>query len=289
MKPVKQKRAPKKQTASTGSALPEEVKAQCFKVLTGLKRRQPDNVVWFLKPITDKMVVDDYRAKIPHPIDMGTMSAKLDRNEYSNVSEFVRDVRRMFGNCLRYNAAARDEFRPVAVAMQSTSEELLSYFLSQAPYSRLLYCWKLCVSVLDTLLNLTNADDGYQTAHYFLHPVSFYCGGSFPPDYLSLVKRPMDFGTVTSNLMEGLYTSVNAFCADCRLVLQNCYTYYNGKEDGHLFVGLANRLEALMTQQLDALVRYDTSPRGARAAALADSTVPAPPKPPQELLSEYAF
>jgi len=99
-----------------------------------------------------------------------------------------------------------------------------------------------------------------------------------------LIKRPMDFGTVTSNLMEGLYTSVDTFCADCRLVLQNCYTYYNGKEDGHLFVALAKRLEALMTQQLDALVRYDSSPRGARAAALADSTVPAPPKPPKELL-----
>jgi len=283
-KPVKQKKAPKKPKAAPSSVMSEEVKAQCFKVLAGLKRRQPHNVVWFLKPISDKMVVDDYRAKIPHPMDMGTMSAKLERGDYSSISEFVRDVRRTFANCLRYNTSVKDGFRPVAMEMQSTSEELMGYFLSQAPYSRLLYCWKLCVSVLDALLNLTNPDDGHQSAHYFLHPVSFYCGGNFPPDYLQKILRPMDFGTITSSLMEGVYTSVAAFCADCRLVLQNCYTYYSGKEEGQFFVSLAKRLEALMTQQLDALMRYDASPRGARAAALADTSVPKPPKPPQELL-----
>ena len=280
----KQKKAPKKPKTPSSSVMNEDRTAQCFKVLAGLKRRQPQNVVWFLKPISDKMVVDDYRAKIPHPMDMGTMAAMLEKGDYVSVTEFIRDVRRTFGNCLRYNTSVKDGFRPVAMEMQNTSEELLSYFLSHVPYSRLLYCWKLCVSVLDAILNLTNPSDGHQTAHYFLHPVSFYCGGNFPPDYLQKVQRPMDFGTVTSNLMEGVYTTVPAFCADCKLVLQNCYTYYDGNEAGHLFVDQARRLEALMMQQLDALMRYDASPRGARAAALADSAVPRPPRPPQDLL-----
>lgn len=286
---MKVKRPPKSKSKISSGGMSEELKALCFKVLIGLKRRQAKNVVWFAKPIADKMVVDDYRAKIPHPMDIGTMTTKLERGEYSSPYEFIRDVRRVFGNCLRYNtredASVKDGFRPVAMEMQTTSEELIAYFLGkQVSYSKLLYCWKLCVSVLDALLNLTNPTDGHQTAHYFLHPVSFYCGGHFPPDYLEKVKRPMDFGTVTSNLMEGVYTSVSAFCADCRLVLQNCYTYYSGKPEGELFVSLAKRLEALMTQQLDALQRFNDSPRGQKAAAVANVSIVAPSQPPQDLL-----
>lgn len=274
------KKSPKKKVA----VLTEDLKAQCFKVLAGLKRRQPQNVVWFLKPISDKVVIDDYRAKIRYPMDIGTMTTKLDKGEYASVTEFILDLRRTFGNCLRYNTSAHDGFRPVAVEMQSTSEELLAYFLKDSPYTRLLYCWKLCVSVLDALLNLTNATDGHQTAHYFLHPVSFYCGGNFPSDYLQKIKKPMDLGTVTSNLMEGHYNNVASFCADCRLVLENCLTYYSEREDGQLFVDQAKRLNELMSQQLDALLRYDQS-NGARAtAALANAAVPKPPKPPKTLL-----
>ena len=104
-----------------------------------------------------------------------------------------------------------------------------------------------------------------QTSHYFLHPVSFFCGGSFPPEYLSRIKRPMDFGTVTSLLIEGHYQDISAFASDCRLVIGNCLTYYSDREDGALVVDQAKRLGALMSQQLEALVRYDQSPSGAQA------------------------
>jgi hypothetical protein len=272
------KKSPKTKVA----VLSVDRKAQCFKVLAGLKRIQAQNVVWFLKPITDKQVVDDYRAKIPSPMDLGTMASKLEKGDYTSVTDFCLDLRRTFGNCLRYNTSVQDGFRPVAIEMQATSEELLAYFSKDSPFPRLLYCWKLCVSVLDAMLNLTNATDGHQTAHYFLHPVSFYCGGNFPPDYLQKIEKPMDLGTVTSNLMEGHYTTATAFCADCRLVLENCMTYYSEREDGQLFVEQARRLKELMSQQLDALLRYDQSSNGARAAALAVAAIPKPPKKPKK-------
>jgi len=118
----------------------------------------------------------------------------------------------------------------------------------------------VCIDLIDRLLNVTNTGDGHQTAHFFLHPASiFFAGGTLPADYKSKIPRSMDFGTITSNLVEGHYQSVAAFTADCRLVIENCLTYYGGLEDGKEFTQQANHQKALMGQQLDALTRYDQS------------------------------
>jgi hypothetical protein len=172
-----------------------------------------------------------------------------------------------------------------------TTEKLFTVFLAkpEAPaqvYTPLLFCWKLCLSILDTLYNLTNPDDGQMTAYYFLYPVSFYCGGQFPPDYLEKIAKPMDYGTVTSNLIEGRYTSFNEFEADCKLVLDNCITYYGGQPDSKMFTDQANRLKTVLQQQLDSLTRYIKSPAGQtaqRQAQMAVATVHLP-KPPIPLL-----
>lgn len=126
---------------------------------------------------------------------------RIDKDEYTTVAEFVRDLRRTFANCFRYNTSisdlkSTDGFRPVATKMLTHAEEYLAFFIgrTEAPnmvYPKLLYCWKICLSVLDTLLLLTNPEDGLQTAHFFLHPVSFFFGGSFPPEYLQKVSTPI--------------------------------------------------------------------------------------------------
>ena len=128
-----------------------------------------------------------------------------------------------------------------------------------ANYPRLLYCWTLCINVLDTLCNIVNPSDGHQTVLYFLHPVSVYCGGQFPPGYLEKIPKPMDFGTVMSNLVEGRYQTVSDFATDCRLIIQNTKTYYGDKDDGKVFVEQAERLDQVLSQQLDQLARYDKS------------------------------
>ncbi|MFN9979285.1 MAG: bromodomain-containing protein, partial [bacterium] len=125
-------------------------------------------------------------------------------------------------------------------------------------YPPLLYCWQVCVGSLDVLLAMKNADDGLPTAHFFLHPASFYFSDKqYPPDYLQKVVEPMDLGTVTSNLMEGVYQSVSKFVADCSLVCQNCYKYNGDRADGAVLVAQAQRLQSQMEQQLGALIRYD--------------------------------
>ena len=58
-----------------GSMTPN-VKAQCYKVISGLKRKEYVEIRWFLKPVNDPTVIDDYRAKIKNPVDIGTLSSK---------------------------------------------------------------------------------------------------------------------------------------------------------------------------------------------------------------------
>lgn len=265
---------------------------QCMKVLSGLKRRKFKDMVWFQSPISDKIIIDDYRAKIPSPMDLGTLSIKLEKNQYVTIADFVFDLRRIFANCLRYNTTIQDSFRPLAVDILTLAEELLASFVAKPEtpsvvYPPLLYCWKLCVSILDAVTNITNPTDGHQTAHYFMHPVSFYFGGVLPQDYLSKVKRPIDLGTVTSTLLEGKYYSVQSFATDCLLVNENCIAYYGGTPEGGMFTEQAGRLHALMKHQLDALMRYDQSNASApaKAAYVSLAAVLLPKPPPTFLLS----
>ena len=202
---------------------------------------------------------------------------RLDKNTHTHVSEFASDLRHIFGNCLLFNALAGDSFRPVAQSMANTSEDLMHLLIQQHSakpiYPKLLYCWKMCLQIIDKALELKNLDDGYPTIHYFLHPVSFFFGGGFPPEYFEKVQTPMDFGTITSKLMDGTYQSVDSFVLDCRLVTTNCKAFYMGKPEGAVFVGQAMRLEEFLSQHIEVIGRYDSSQQG----SVAKSSVPNPP------------
>ncbi|ESQ49997.1 hypothetical protein EUTSA_v10020201mg [Eutrema salsugineum] len=45
------------------------------------------------------------------------------------------------------------------------------------------------------------------------------------PDYFTIIKHPMDLGTVKSKLTSGTYSSPSEFCADVRLTFSNAMTY----------------------------------------------------------------
>jgi len=260
--------------------------AQASKILAGLKRRQAKNVTWFQHPVNDKGIIADYKAKIKHPMDLSTMSAKLERGLYHTTQAFALDLRRIFANCLEYNTSIKDSLRPLAVEVLETAEQLLKvFFAGYRSYPPLLYCWKLCVGVLDTLYNLVNPEDGMPTAYWFQHSVSYFCGGQFPPDYLELVEKPMDFATITANLLEAKYKSVDQFSADCRLVISNCITFYSGKEEGRVYIEQANRLNEVLSQQVEQLSRYARSARGKSDSAKAAAPLAFPQPPPPLLLS----
>lgn len=46
--------------------------------------------------------VPDYLDKVKRPMDLGTIKAKMDRNEYADEDEFLADMRLIFDNCFTY-------------------------------------------------------------------------------------------------------------------------------------------------------------------------------------------
>lgn len=51
-------------------------RAQCAKIISSLKRREPAAYKWFHKPVTDPFIVKDYKEKISNPMDFSTISSK---------------------------------------------------------------------------------------------------------------------------------------------------------------------------------------------------------------------
>jgi len=99
-----------------------------------------------------------------------------------------------------------------------------------------------------------------------------YQGVSFPfmtpvdpvalniPSYLTIIKKPMDFGTIEKNLKNGAYQSAKDFHKDALLVFQNCYKFNPegdavnkmGHEFEYIFEKLWDEKEAWLAQHAPA-------------------------------------
>jgi bromodomain-containing factor 1 len=85
---------------------PHLVKEQikyCQRILKGLKRHREAGP--FLLPVDPVALnIPDYFTVIKQPMDLSTISKKLDLNEYATAEAFMADVRLMLTNCFTYNA-----------------------------------------------------------------------------------------------------------------------------------------------------------------------------------------
>jgi bromodomain-containing factor 1 len=77
-------------------------------------------------------------------------------------------------------------------------------------------------------------------AYAFLYPVDPVALNI--PNYLRIIKKPMDFGTIQTNLKNGGYQSAKECYSDCKLVFANCYKF-NPPTDGVYEMG--QKLEAV--------------------------------------------
>ncbi|KAK9712288.1 hypothetical protein K7432_007222 [Basidiobolus ranarum] len=79
--------------------------------------------------------------------------------------------------------------------------------------------YKFCMSVIKEFFKKTHSHYAYP----FLEPVDWKSLDI--PDYLSIIKHPMDASTIKRNLESGLYSTTEEFEADVRLMFRNCYKY----------------------------------------------------------------
>eukprot|EP01135_Chromosphaera_perkinsii_P012073 Nk52_evm11s2579 gene=Nk52_evmTU11s2579 len=82
----------------------------CREVLKELMSTKHKDIAWpFYVPVDPVALnLPDYLTVIKKPMDLGTIKAKLDAKAYRKAHEFASDIRLVFSNCYRYNAADHD-------------------------------------------------------------------------------------------------------------------------------------------------------------------------------------
>ncbi|OAD52514.1 Peregrin [Eufriesea mexicana] len=91
-------------------------------LLEAIKMKDINDV--FGQPVNTKEV-PDYLEIVSHPMDLSTMQAKIERQEYDTIGAFEADFNLMVNNCLAYNQQARKDYpelNPVGENEQTASK-----------------------------------------------------------------------------------------------------------------------------------------------------------------------
>ncbi|CAM9801375.1 unnamed protein product, partial [Ectocarpus fasciculatus] len=112
---------------------------------------------------------------------------------------------------------------------------------------------------------------------YFREPVDYVklC----IPDYITIVKEPMDFQTIQNNLEKALYQSPEAFAEHVRLVFKNAITY-NQRRDHPVHIAareMSNKFEEkfrMLMTQLNSGSDFETNFRPGSLAGAATGSGP---------------
>jgi len=222
----------------------EKTLKSCLTVLKALERAPA--AFPFLKPVDWKALkLPTYPKIIKQPMDLGTVEMRLTSGKYSSVAEFAAQVNLIWDNAHAFNQDGSDIYdaatqlrRDFELRMRAIPEASLreggSSGSSSAPQHTGLTPEEVnaCKGVLKELRKKSDAEA-------FLQPVDWK--SLQIPDYPTIIKRPMDLGTVGQQLEGGHYTSVQQVAADVDLVWTNAMAY---NMDGSPIYAAAAKLKA---------------------------------------------
>ena len=201
---------------------------------------------------------------IKKPMDLGTIKKRLDEGEYAKtfMTDFPADCRLVFTNAVTYNDE-EDPIHQMAVRMKGLFDEswakileevLLSSMAQPASASKPPKAEESRKSIGGTASapdapkapsQLSEPEGGWDAPCLALVKKLLKHKDAWPfkepvdakalklKDYHTVIKRPMDLGTVKSKVEGGEYSKSKfgtQFPADCRLVFNNAKKY-NDKED----------------------------------------------------------
>ncbi|KAG0173770.1 hypothetical protein DFQ30_007055 [Apophysomyces sp. BC1015] len=235
----------------------------CLAIMRNLKRHR--DAAPFRQPVDYiKLNVPDYPKIIKQPMDLDTVDLKLNSGAYDTVEDMVADVRLVFSNCYKFNGpeamismlCQNVEFtfekslkqmppseeissegealdggrkktlnplplmsRPKRDVQPPRSNDHFSQVTTQRNPKKSDIQMKFCMQTLRELKRAKYRDINYP----FLAPVDVVALNI--PDYLSIVKQPMDLSTIETKLNDGAYETSEEFEADIRLMFNNCYLY----------------------------------------------------------------
>jgi len=216
----------KKQKLNPGGEA-ERLNKQCLGILKQLQKNP--NAYAFLEPVNWKeLKLVTYPKMIKNPMDLGTVEKKLGDSKYETTEDFRRDVDQIWQNAHIFNQEG-SEIYDVASLLQSVFSEKMKE-VEPGPLrddggsgggggsSSGMTPDELgqCKAIVRDLKK-------HKDAAPFLEPVNWKELNI--PDYPTIVKRPMDLGTISKRLESGSYSSVHAMAQELDLVWVNCMTY----------------------------------------------------------------
>lgn len=298
---------------ATANLSPHVIKEQlkyCQRILKGLKRHREAGP--FLLPVDPVALnIPDYLTVIKQPMDLSTISKKLDLNEYASAEAFMAEVRLMLNNCFTYNAPdsqvtkmGRNLEKYFNTSMAKMSSEIAGASNASTSGSASV---NASVSAIESpsasrpkrdsvsvgvsggnVIRRASSPSGSLTfcssvlrelmkktnAHLnwpFMMPVDPVALNI--PDYFEVVKQPMDLGTIRKKLDTGTYARADQFEADVRLVFSNCYAYNPVDSD---VSRMARDLEALFDLKMSQkpAPKAQTTTSASSSAASSSASLP---------------
>jgi len=220
--PVMQKSS-KKQKLTPGGEADKNTK-KCLGVLKALLRNPRAGP--FVMPVDWKALqLPQYPKMIKHPMDLGTVETKLAAGSYKTARNWADDVRLVWSNACTFNTEGSDVFE-LATQLSNDFEGRLDGLPMSASLTegggggaqRGLQPeeWSACKAALKEIRK-------HKDAAPFLDPVDWKALGI--PDYPTIIKRPMDLGTVLQRLEGNEYNSAAEMAEEINLVWGNAMSY----------------------------------------------------------------
>lgn len=190
------------------------------------------SAIHFVEPVPRGFM--NYHDVIERPMDLGTVSKRLARGQYSDPQQVAADVALIWRNCRTFNEPDAPVVQDCAHAEASFNRNWVNAGVYEVPGGagpsgthRLAKSsastgadWKESAKkVLYRTINFV------PQATWFAEPVS----EADVPDYRQVIKHPMDLGTVSQKLRADRYSSPQELLADVSLIWANA-RQYNGPD-----------------------------------------------------------
>lgn len=180
--------------------------------------------------------IPQYPEIIKYPMDYGSIMATLKKGEYGTMEDWTVDMQLVLTNAKIFNPTDH----PVhqwAQQLQGMFDKKLGQLNSKTEMAAFKHPprirqgppmpdteWHRCRGILRQVQQSPQA-------YPFLQPVDWKTLGI--PDYPKIIKSSMDIGTIEKYLMSYLYSSLDEFAADMRLVFKNAKRYNLEGSDIH--------------------------------------------------------
>ena len=215
----------KKQKLTPGGEADQNVK-KCLSVLKALQRN-PRAGPFLMSVDWKALKLPQYPKMIKNPMDLGTVESKLVGGSYKTTRDWADDVRLVWSNACTFNTEGSDVFElatqlsmdfegrldglPMSGSLRESSGGGGGGRGGLQPEE-----WGACKAALKEIRK-------HKDAGAFLDPVDWKALGI--PDYPTIIKRPMDLGTVLQRLEANEYNSASEMADEISLVWNNAMSY----------------------------------------------------------------